>query len=153
METKNKVMAVAAMEFSDKYHKAVQSIRGYSTLNAMLYFALLVEPNNTKAVLDMEDYMLFTKVKKRTALKNIEKLKEINFISETSVFGVYWVNPEMSFTTYVIPPEPTAKQIEIWGEPDREWVEVDEDDLDWTMIEVINKHLIDVQLDLINITN
>lgn len=148
-----KIKAVAAMEFSDKYYKAIWGIHSQSALNAMLYFAILVEPNNTKAVLDMEDYMLFTKVKKRTALKNIEKLKEINFISETSVKGTYWVNPEMSFTTYVVPPEPTAKQIEIWGEPDREWIEVDEFDLDWTMIEVINKHLIDVQLDLVNITN
>lgn len=148
-----KIKAVAAIEFTDKYYRAVQNISSHSALNAMLYFSCLVEPNSTKAVLDMEEYMEYTKVKKRTALKNIEKLKEINFISETSVKGVYWVNPEMSFTTYVVPPEPTKRQIEIWGEPEREWVEVDEEDLEWTMMEVINKHLIDVQLDLINVTN
>ncbi len=153
METKNKVMAVVAMEFSDKYYEAVRNIRGCSTLNAMLYFAYMVEPNQTRVVLDMDSYMQYTKVKIRTALKNIEKLKAIGFITETSTSGSYWVNPEMSFTTYVIPPEPTPKQIELWGEPKRDYVEVDYNEIEWTMTEVLNKHILDVQLDLVNVTN
>jgi hypothetical protein len=145
--------AVAVVEFTNDFDELIFKMKPLSAIRTLYFFAFSVKPNQTKVVLNMDDLMEYSKVKKTTALKNIEKLKDIGFLLKTSVSGVYFVNPKMSFRTYVVPPEPTAKQIEIWGEPDREWIEVDEDDLDWTMIEVINKHLIDVQLDLVNITN
>ena len=150
---KNKIVAVAAVEYSDSYYKIERESKSLSFIKAMVYFSFLVEPNSTRVVLDMDEYMRRTNVKAKTAIKNLNKLKRIGFLIEASEAGSYWVNPEMAYMTYVDAPKLTPKQIEMFGECKDDYVEVDEDDMYWTRTEVLNKHLLDMKLDLINTTN
>ena len=117
--------AVAVVEFTNDFDELIFKMKPLSAIRTLYFFAFSVKPNQTKVVLNMDDLMEYSKVKKTTALKNIEKLKDIGFLLKTSVSGVYFVNPKMSFRTYVVPPEPTKRQIEILGEPERELVELD----------------------------